>query len=236
MTVDMDFVYTGEDLKSNWFHERYHNFYGGSNYRYFTFQAALNIVHQKVKNPTIVETGCQRQEEDVGGGMSTSIFAEYVHRYGGRVISVDIIREHLERARAYVQKWPDVDAQFVESDSVAFLQHYNGPCDLLYLDSFDFPIFELREMYNAQTETTRLSSLGREEIIRRHSSLIYPCQRHCLNEFKAIEDRLSKRCVLLVDDGSLSGGGKPGLLKPYLVEKGWTCILDLQSTLWVREV
>ncbi len=236
MTIDMDFVYTGEDLKSNWFYEKYYVPYGGSNYRYFTFQTALNLIHQKVKNPVIVETGCQRQEEDVGGGMSTSIFAEYIHRYGGRLISVDNVREHLERARSYVQKWQGVDAQFVESDSVAFLQRYDGPCDLLYLDSFDFPIFELREMYNAQTETQRLSSLGREEIIRRHRDLITPCQLHCLNEFRAIEDRLSRHCVLLVDDNSLSGGGKPGMLKPYLASKGWVCLMDLQQTLFVREV
>jgi hypothetical protein len=61
-------------------------------------------------------------------------------------------------------------------------------------------------------------------------------QQHCLNELIAIEKNLTSNSIVLLDDNQLSGGGKPAKAKQYLIEKGWTCILDLQSSLWVREL
>lgn len=207
-----DILYTGEDHKSNWFYDRY--YYGGGNSRYYTFQVALNLLQQKHPNPVILETGCQRQEEDVGAGMSTSIFAEYIHRYGGKLIVVDLFEEHLRRSQQYLQKWPGIDVEFVASDSVAYLQEYRGACDFVYLDSLDYPIAENEGNVLMQQQA----------------------QQHCLNELIAVEKNFSSDSILLIDDNQLSGGGKPAKAKEYLVGKGWTCLLDLQSTLWVKSI
>lgn len=205
-------VYTGADHKSNWFYNRYYEKYAGGNQRYFTFQLALNLLIQTKEHPVIIETGCQRQEEDVGAGMSTSIFAEFIARYGGKLISVDIVESHLRRAASYVSRWNHADIDFVLSDSIAFLKEYDDTCSLLYLDSLDFPIGE-----NAGDVQMRDAA-----------------QQHCLREFQAIEPRLSEECILLLDDNALPFGGKPRVLKDYLVHRGWICLLDLQQSLWVK--
>lgn len=208
-----EFLYTGTDV-NNWFYERYHLKYAGSNSRYYTFQLALNLLNQKKKKkPLIVETGCQRQEEDVGAGMSTSIFAEYISRYGGELITCDLYSMHLDRAREYVTKWPDAEVKFVEQDSVTFLSGLGNSPDLLYLDSLDYPI--------EQTEV--------------FEGLKNAAQEHCFREFKASEALLKKKSLLLLDDNQLPGGGKPKLVKEYLLDhKDWTLLLDLQSSLWMK--
>lgn len=207
--MDTNLLYTGPDHKHNWFYNKY--WYNGANQRYFTFQIAMNLLNQLVENPVIIETGCQRQQEDLGAGMSTSIFAEYVSRYGGMLISVDNIREHLERAVSYVAHWDFIDFQPVLSDSVAFLESYNGPCDLLYLDSLDYPVGEHQ---------------GDERLQE-------AAQKHCLAEFEAFTHNNEAKPLVLLDDNSLPGGGKPKLLKEFLIETGWTCIFDLQQSLWL---
>lgn len=209
--MDSTLVYTGED-HSNWFYDRY--FYNGSNSRYYTFQLSLNLLHQRHELPVILETGCQRHEEDVGAGMSTSIFAEYIKRYGGSLITVDNNEEHLERVRGFLEKWPDIDKTFVKSDSIQYLKEYKGKCDLLYLDSLDYPVGV--DLGNRQMQIA--------------------AQDHCLNEFLAVEDQLSSNSIVLLDDNQFAGGGKPALAKRYLLQMGWTCLLDLQSSLWVKEL
>lgn len=236
---DHNLLFTGEDLKDNWFYNRY--YYSGSNGRYVTFQACLNILNQKKVAPTIIETGCQRLEEDLGGGMSTSVFAEYIHRYGGKLISVDITAANLTLAANCVQQWPNADCSFVHSDSVAFLAKYEGPCDMLYLDSFDYPYGQLLNYYGGTTDVVaaieQVSSMKRNEILCKHGDIIDACQVHCLHEFMAIEPRLSDDCILLIDDNQLAGGGKPRVLKEYLAKsKDWCCILDLQGSLWLRSL
>lgn len=210
--IDTQLLYTGEDIKGNWFYNKY--YYGGANSRYYTFQLALNLLHQRHKNPVIIETGCQRQEEDVGAGMSTSIFAEYIQRYGGSLITVDIDRIHLARAQSYVTKWPEAIITFVPMDSVSFLKQHQGQCDLLYLDSLDYPVGENDGNLAMQ----------------------YAAQEHCLNEFLAIESKLPDNIILLIDDNQFGGGGKPKLLKEYLLSHQWICLLDLQSSLWIKLV
>jgi FMN-dependent NADH-azoreductase len=59
-------------------------------------------------------------------------------------------------------------------------------------------------------------------------------QSHCLAEFRAIEPRLQKNTIVLIDDNMLPFGGKPKLLKEYLDQKGWVCLFDYQQTLWIR--
>jgi hypothetical protein len=236
--VDTKLIFNGEDLHDNWFYNRY--YYSGSNGRFYSFQIVLNLLQQRFDSPIILETGCQRLEEDLGAGMSTSIFAEYIHRYGGKLITVDTSTSHLAMAKKCAQRWSNIDVTFENSDSVTFLASYNGPCDLLYLDSFDYPYGQLTNLYgghaNLERAMNELKKLGREKVIEKHWELIKPCQEHCLLEFKAIEDRLSKHTILLIDDNFLAGGGKPRLLKEYLLAKQWICLLDLQQSLWVRKL
>lgn len=206
-----ELIYTGEDIKDNWLYNRY--YYGGGNARYYTFQIALNLLRQRTPNPVIIETGCQRQEEDVGAGMSTSLFAEYISRYGGELISVDLVLEHLVRAATYVKKWPEAKVKFAHSDSLLFLREYRSHCDLVYLDSLDYPIGA--EAGDVQKQKA--------------------AQEHCLNELIAIWPALNSQSIVLLDDNQLPGGGKPALAKQYLVDHHWHCVLDLQSSLWINK-
>ena len=206
-----DLVFVDDQSKAgNWFYQQY--FARGSNARYFTFQLALNLLRQRHENPLIIETGCQRQKDDLGAGMSTSIFAEYIEKFGGKLITVDNNPEHLSRAKEYITQWPEVECEFVESDSVKFLREYNGSCNLLYLDSYDYPIDD--------NETEERCA-----------------QEHNFDEFLAIHKRLTSNTILLLDDNLLPRGGKPKLLKEYLRKSGrWTCLLDYQQSLWVQEI
>ena len=224
----------------NWFYKKY--YYSGANCRFFTFQTVLNLLNQKHANPTIIETGCQRMVDDLGGGMSTSIFADYLDHYGGKLISVDLSPQSCKIAKEVMQPYLDkqLDITIVQSDSVKFLKEYQGPCDLLYLDSFDYPYGEVLNKYGSQKDITKTEELlwakDPNELIKEVESIISPCQQHCVNEFLAIKDRLDEKCILLLDDNSLPGGGKPRLLKEMLPSFGWTCLLDFQQSLWIKEL
>jgi len=232
-----ELTYHNKDHVSKWFYNRY--YYNSSNSRYWTFQLALNILSQTTKNPVIVETGCQREEEDIGAGMSTSIFAEYVHRYGGTLEVVDNERKHLTIAEKCVTPWNEKEqVKFHLSDSVCWLEEYEKPIDLLYLDSWDYPVCDMAWSYHSDFETGLkiLENMPEEELKKKFADKIDPCQIHCLREFQAVENQLTDKSILLVDDNRFPAGGKPGLLKPYLVEKGWKCLLDFQQTIWKKSI
>lgn len=219
--MKVDDLFTSEN-NTNWFYEKY--WAAGSNSRYYTFQLVLNLLTQYRENQpddddlTIIETGCQRQEDDLGAGMSTSIFGEWCARYGGHLIAVDNNENHLRICAECVQPWKN-RIRLIMSDSITFLKQYTGPVDLLYLDSLDAPLLPEGEK---PTEA--------------FMSLINETQQHCLNEFKAIEDRLSDCCIVLADDNQLEFGGKPKLLKPYLMSKGYTLLLDYQQSVFVKRL
>lgn len=209
--MNTDFVYTSDQDAGNWFFNKY--YFAGSNARYWTFQQALNILNQTVQKPVILETGCQRQADDLGAGMSTSIFAEYVQKYGGKLTTVDLIPMHLEVCKQCTSQFKDV-IEYIESDSLIFLANHPGNIDLLYLDSVDYPV-------------------GNDE---GNKLMQFASQSHCLKEFQAIEARLNPNCLLLIDDNQLPGGGKPRMLKAYLATKGWICLMDFQQSLWIKEL
>lgn len=198
----------------NWFHNKYYAC--GGNDRYSTFHLVLNILYQKRLNPVIIETGCQREANDFGAGMSTSIFAEYIDNYGGCLISIDNNKEHLRRCAIFLKDFIEkkTNIHLILGNSISYLEKYSGACDLLYLDSLDYPVGE-----SANDSTKQLES-----------------QLHSLKEFQAIEDRLSKKAIILIDDNRLPGGGKPFLLKDYLYRKKWICLLDHTQTVWIREL
>lgn len=232
--MDKNLIFTGHQSQ-NWFWQRY--YYSGANSRYHTFQIALNLLNQTTDNAYIVETGCQRMKEDLGAGMSTSIFAEYISRYGGKLRSIDIIDAHLSMAKSCIQQW-NIDAEFACGDSLVELGKLTQSPDLLYLDSFDYPYGELLNLYGGRTDIQKaiatLNTMSDAEVIDKHSDVILPCQEHCLKEFQIAAGAVDlSRTVLLLDDNQLPGGGKPRLLKEELLKLGWVCVLDSQSSLWL---
>jgi hypothetical protein len=198
-----------DDLSSNWFQQKY--YMASSNSRYWTFQLALNLLFQTKNNPLIVETGCQRLEDDIGAGMSTSIFGEYAHRHGGRLITIDNSPVNLGICKRCTFPFSDV-IEYIESDSIQWLENCTSEIDLLYLDSLDYPVGEEGEDVDAIIRT----------------------QQHSLDELQAAERNgcITEQTIVLLDDNQLGNGGKCRLAKEYLLSKNWICLFDFQQSIW----
>lgn len=176
--------------------------------RYPTFKIALNLFHQ-IHGEIMVETGTTRMANDWGAGMSTVLLGDYCKAYGGKLITVDISEPNIRFCQTATILYKDA-IEYVVSDSLKFLAEYSGkPIDLLYLDSFDFPLDEFEDCL--------------------------PSQEHNLKEFQLAEAKLAKTCILLLDDNDLPRGGKPKLTKQYLLSKPeWKLLFDSHQSLWVR--
>lgn len=194
----------------NWFDIKYQD---KSSSRYVTFKIALNLLNQN-NGKLVVETGTIRFADDWGAGMSTQLFADYCQTYGGKVVTVDIREDNISTCRKVTQDLSHV-ITYVCADSAFYLAEYNGPkIDLLYLDSYDFPV-------NGKVE-------DREEGVDKP-------QAHNLLEFKLAEKHLASNAVLLLDDNNLPFGGKPKLTKEYLRTKPeWKCLYESQQSAWMR--
>ena len=116
--------------------------------RYFTFKKALDILF-KNRGRIIVETGTQRQEDDWGAGMSTTIFGKYCSFTGSRLYTVDNDPRNLFTSKALTEEFKDY-IKYILSDSIKFLSDFNGKIDLLYLDSFDYPYGVITDYYGGK--------------------------------------------------------------------------------------
>jgi hypothetical protein len=192
-----------------WFAKRYGARLG---MRAATFGEALRLLCERTDaNRTIVETGCVRERNDYSAGYSTVVFAELVERYGGRVFTVDVSERNMELCRRITKRYAR-HITYDVSDSIAYLQAWRTrrdglPIDLLYLDSWDYPV--------AADDESRSAS-----------------QEHCLGELDAALPSLHARSLVLIDDGDLPGGGKPLLAKRRLADLGWSPLIDAYQTLW----
>jgi hypothetical protein len=118
-----------------WFTERYGERLAR---RAKTMHRALQLCKQP---PLIVETGSLRSTDRWDGdGQSTVVFADYVNRYGGLLISCDIDSAALATARALLNERGILSARtlFICSSSIDLLGSLRSPIDLLYMDSLDF--------------------------------------------------------------------------------------------------
>lgn len=172
--------------------------------RYPTMRMALNIIHQKENSPVIVETGCMRGFQDWGAGMSTYLFAEYVHKFGGVFHSVDNNLENVAVANYACQGLP---ANVHLKDSIEYLNTHAGYIDLLYLDSFD--------MGNTAEQAGNSA-------------------HHQLTEIETAWEKLHNTAVILLDDTNFIGMGKAGLSRAFLERKGCIELYNYQQSLWLK--
>jgi hypothetical protein len=205
--------------------------------RFHTTKVALNLLLQLGGN-IIVETGCARNEDDWGAGLSTVIFGKFAKRYNMTLTSVDISKQNLAMAAKLSADSSEV-IKFVEQDSVGFLKEYDGKLiDLLYLDSWDYPYGELLDIYGGKTDIHKaieiLGSMSDDSIVLKHNNVIEDCQNHCLKELQAAIPHLSRNGIILIDDSDLPGGGKARLAKIWLSKNHYTCILDQYQSLWIK--
>lgn len=217
--------------RRGWFDRLYRSRLDG---RFPTMKLALNLLLRR-PGRTVVETGCIRLPDDFGAGCSTVLFCEFLHRYGGCLFSVDTNPDHVELAVQLTSAWPSTRELFL-GDSVRFLEstvrdhpRFSGTIDLLYLDSFDYPLHQLLEVCSQD----ELAQLDDDALAKRYPELVLPPQQHCLAELRAAESLLNENSIVLIDDNDLPGGGKSRLARQQLQDWGWTCLLDLQQTIWI---
>jgi len=99
----------------------------------------------------VVETGCIRQHDDWGAGMSTLVLKEFCEGTGAELITIDNDSRHLNIAREICGEEKSIYYACV--DSVDFLRYYTYPIDLLYLDSLDFyPEIQQESQFHALEE------------------------------------------------------------------------------------
>ena len=60
-------------------------------------------------------------------------------------------------------------------------------------------------------------------------------QTHHLNEFKAIENQLHDKSIVLIDDCDLPNGGKGKLVVEYMLKNGWEIFIKAYQILLIRK-
>jgi len=235
-------------LVNNWFDQTHR---ARMDSRWPTMRAALNLFLQR-GGTRIVETGCVRQEDDYGAGYSSVLFCQVLSRYGGHLWTVDISADNLSVCARLTDPWAPVRTLTCQ-DSVAYLLSLGQPgaldfkqdgmpqvhsggggIDLLYLDSYDYPIVPIVRWLAAQGLPQEYRQSTDEQILAEFGHLINPCQAHCLAELQAAWPQVHDGTVILIDDNNFPGGGKSRLAKCYLADHGWQCVLDFQQTLWIK--
>lgn len=94
---------------------------------------AMFAALQTLDKPVIVETGTVRSEDSFGtDGSSTRFFHDYVTKFGGRLITIDI-----DPRTSALAVWLCSGVTAITGDSVNALWQLDVPIDFLYLDSFD---------------------------------------------------------------------------------------------------
>jgi len=143
-------------------------------------QTLTKAINQLVDKPAnIVETG-----SSAWGSNSSMLFDSYVNSFGGNFFSVDIrLNPMVNLLGACTNK-----SHFYRDDSVNFLQNFNHPISLLYLDSFDVDWLDP-----------------------------LPSMIHGLREFLAIYPVLSPGSIILIDDSPKNGQAMEKVCPEYSI-------------------
>jgi len=226
MAETKDFLFT----HNSWFDEKYKD---KLHSRFITTKIALGLMLQ-TGGKLIVETGCQK-DECWGAGRSTTVFQDFINRHDCELITIDNNSIHLNRAKQYVGN--DVRVKFVLADSALALSQINQPIDFLYLDSWDYPYFEVTDMYggreNFEEGQRTVEAMSEEEFIGLFNHIVGGCQQHTLNELVAALPFIHKNTVVLIDDCKLAGGGKGRIARDWMFNQGWRLLFDDYQTLWL---
>jgi hypothetical protein len=127
------------------------------------FDLVLREIMRRFPTPTIVETGCIRAPEDWrGAGFSTYLLARIAQHLNGRLFSVDNSEINCAFARSATAGISSV-AIFC-ADSIAFLETFPRPIDVLLLDSWDTNIPGFAE-HSLREARAALRCLGRDAIL-----------------------------------------------------------------------
>lgn len=206
-----------------------------------TFKSMLGVLHNRFPAPKILETGCQRQENDWGAGQSSLIFCKFLDKFArqGFLISVDINQANVNTCRRLTADFGSF-RQVICSDSVSYINSLptNTVLDLVYLDSWDYPIIEICDLYGPRSDFDKnyamLAALPLEEFLRRHGDQVAPSQNHCLAETQSAVNFISDRSIIAFDDVSFPGGGKSRLAEEFLIQSGWQQIARNAQSVWVK--
>lgn len=175
------------------------------NDRHRGFDVLLKKMRARFTFPLVVETGCIRGEEDWGGaGFGTYLLGAYTHRSGGEVVSVDIDADHCAFARRATREMESV--KVFNGDSVALLERFGAPIDVLVLDSMD------TEIPGHQEHALREAKAGARWLHGRSIILI--------------DDTVYRRREFT---------GKGALAVPWLQDQGWRVLHSGYQTILVRE-
>ena len=120
-----------------------------------------------------VETGCAS-----GGYDNFGVYlAKYCKDNNGKFSTVDISEDYINKSKIlYHDVIGENNNEYVVSDSIKFLQSYNGIPNLVHLDSYDLDL---------------LNPL--------------PSMLHHWLEFEAIQDKMPSGSLLLIDDNFFKG-------------------------------
>lgn len=174
-----------------------------------SFRQAMKLLDE-INAKVIVETGTSRQglKAAKSNGAFTIVFGKWAKYNGAILHSVDISEKSIYHSQKEVdrQKLSDF-VNIHHSDSVAYLNEFDEIVDFLYLDSYDY-------------------SDDVEEQIK--------SQNHHLEEFKAIENKLHKKSIVLIDDCDLPNGGKGKTVVKYMLNKNWKIFMQGYQILLVQ--
>ena len=202
-----------------------------------TMKLALELLELR-GGTRILETGCARQVDNwEGDGMSSLVWGEWAATHNGHLTTVDADPGNLETCRTLTAEWADA-ITYVHDDSVHYMGTHTEPVDLLYLDSYDYPLIDLLEFVGGYQDfavnVAKLHALGDDYIVEHHWDVIASSQKHAEREMLAALPLLHDRSLVLIDDANLPGGGKARLARTVLADAGWTCLLDAYQTLWEK--
>ena len=179
--------------------------------RRVTFAKTLELLSDRnAKN--IIETGTSRKGLTAtrGDGAGTFVFGKWAMQNNAKLSSVDINEDAVQECKVEVKNQDLQDTvTVVLDDSLRFLANYKEQVDFLYLDSYDY----------SRTDT----------------AIQVASQVHHLKEFEAIESRLHKDTIVLIDDCGLPGGGKGKTVVTYMETKGWEVLIDAYQILLVHQ-
>jgi len=178
--------------------------------RQITLLRTLELLNER-KAKILLETGIARKGilQTRADGASTIVFGTWAKKNNAHLYSVDIDPVATQMAgEAIAHLGLNKYVTPVTSDSVSYLKGFDQKVDFLYLDSYDFP--------KGDTDGQRKS------------------QEHHLKEFRAIENQLHDRSIVLIDDCRLPNGGKGKLVMDYLLANGWKIELKKYQNLLVK--